>query len=84
MKNKLKGFLQRILQEIINEIIIGTSDTWSMRRSSQLPSNPATQQPSDPPYYIEDCRILGFVSFLDAQWNQKISEVVVEFEFIFV
>ena len=30
-------------------IILGTSDTWSMRRSSHRPSHPA--------YYIEDCRI---------------------------
>ena len=28
---------------------LGTSDTWSMSRSSQRPSKPA--------YYIEDCRI---------------------------
>ena len=31
------------------EIILGTSDAWSMRQLSQRPSNPA--------YYIEDCRI---------------------------
>ena len=30
-------------------IILGTSDAWSMSQSSQRPSNPA--------YYIEDCRI---------------------------
>ena len=42
--------MQRILQEITKkEIKLGTSDAWSMRRSSQ--------QPSDPAYYIEDCRI---------------------------
>ena len=33
------------------KIILGPSDTWSMRRSTQRPSNPA--------YYIEDCRIFG-------------------------
>ena len=47
----MKAFLQRILQEIIKKIILGTSHTWSMRRSSHWPSNPA--------YYIEDCRIFG-------------------------
>ena len=31
------------------KIILGTSDAWSMSRSSQ--------RPSDPAYYIEDCRI---------------------------
>ena len=37
-KNKLKGFLQRILKEIMKKITLGTSDTWSMRRSSRRPS----------------------------------------------
>ena len=32
------------------KIMLGTSDTWSMSRSSQRPNEPA--------YYIEDCRIL--------------------------
>ena len=45
----MKRFLQRILQEIMKKIILGTSDAWSMSRSSH--------QPSDPAYYIEDCRI---------------------------
>ena len=31
-------FLQRILQEIMKKIILGTSDAWLMRRSSQRPS----------------------------------------------
>ena len=48
-KNNLKGFLQRILQEIMKKIILGTSDAWLMRRSSH--------RPTDPAYYIEDCRI---------------------------
>ena len=30
--------------------LFGTLDAWSMRQSSQGPSNPA--------YYIEDCRVL--------------------------
>ena len=46
----MKGFLQRILQEIMKkEIILGTSDAWSMRRSSH--------RLIDTAYYIEDCRI---------------------------
>ena len=32
------------------KIILGTSDAWSIRRSSH--------QPIDPAYYIEDCQIL--------------------------
>ena len=48
-KNKLKGFLQTILQEIMKKIILRTSDAWSMRQSSH--------GPSDLEYYIEDCRI---------------------------
>ena len=28
----MKEFLQRILQEIMKKIILGTSDAWSMRR----------------------------------------------------
>ena len=47
----MKGFLQRILQEIMKKLILGTSDAWSMRQSSHRPSNPA--------YYIEDCWILS-------------------------
>ena len=31
--------------------MLGTSDAWSMSRSSQQPSKPA--------YHIEDCRICG-------------------------
>ena len=46
----MKRFLQRILQEIMKKKILGTSETWSM---SHL-----FQRPSDPAYYIEDCRIL--------------------------
>ena len=48
----MKRFLQRILQEIMKKkIIFGTSDAWWMSRLSQ--------RPSDPAYYIEDCRILA-------------------------
>ena len=47
----MKQFLQRILQEIMEKKIFGTSNTWSMSHSSQQPSLQA--------YYIEDCRISG-------------------------
>ena len=48
----MKGFLQRIMQEIMKrKIVLGTSDAWSMRQSSH--------RPSDQVYDIEDCRILG-------------------------
>ena len=46
----MKWFLQRILQEMmIKNLILGTSDSWSMSHSSHRPGEPA--------YYIEDCRI---------------------------
>ena len=45
-KNELKGFLQRILQEIMEKkIILGTSDAFM---TSHL-----AHGPSDPVYYIE-------------------------------
>ena len=37
--------------------MLGTSDAWSMSRSSQ--------QTSDPAYYIEDCRILYVIASSD-------------------
>ena len=47
LKNKLKQFLKRILQEIVtNKIILGTSDAWSM--------SPLSWRPNEPPYCIED------------------------------
>ena len=42
IKKKWKLFLQRILQEIMKKIILGTSDAWLT---------------SEPAYYILDCRI---------------------------
>ena len=43
-KNELKPFLKRILQAIVKkEIILGTSDAWSMSRLSHLPICPANQ-----------------------------------------
>ena len=54
VKKKFKGFLRRILEEIMKKIIIlGRSDTWSTSRLSHRPSNPA--------YYIEDWRIFGLI-----------------------
>jgi hypothetical protein len=47
-KNKLKGFLQRILQEIMKKIL-GPSDAWSKSRLSH--------RPRDPAYYFEGCKI---------------------------
>ena len=41
--------MQRILQEILKTIILGTSDAWSTSRLSHRPSKPA--------YYIVDCQI---------------------------
>ena len=48
----MKGFLQRILQEIMKKIMFGTSDAWLMSCLSQ--------QPREPAYYIGDCRILFY------------------------
>ena len=47
----MKQFLQRILQEIMKKIILGTSDACSTSHLSQRTSKPA--------YYIADCRIFG-------------------------
>ena len=47
--NQLKQILQQILQQIMEKNILGTSDTWWMCHLSHRPSEPA--------YYIEDCRI---------------------------
>ena len=53
IENKLKGFLQRILQEIMKKD--NTSDAWSMRLSSH--------GPNDPVYFVEDCWISGVSPF---------------------
>ena len=42
-------FAKNFSKNYEKKIILGTSDAWSMSRSSQRTSNPA--------YYIEDCRI---------------------------
>ena len=47
----MKGFLQRILQEIMKKKILGTSDAWL--------TSCLAHQPSDPAYYIEDCPIFN-------------------------
>ena len=46
----MQGSLQRILQEIMQKILLGTSDAWSTIRLSH--------RPSDPAYYIVNWRIL--------------------------
>ena len=44
-------FAKNFARNYEKKIILGTSDIWSMRHSSQRPSEPA--------YYIEDCQILS-------------------------
>ena len=44
-------FAKNFARNYEKEIILGTSDTWSMSRLSDQPSNQV--------YYIEDCRISG-------------------------
>ena len=39
--------------------MLGTTDSWSMSRSSHRPKEPA--------YYIEDCGILGLLSYSDME-----------------
>ena len=51
---KIKKLIERIFAKNFarnyeKKIILGTSDTWSMRQSFH--------RPSDPAYYIEDCWI---------------------------
>ena len=48
-KIKIKSFECPKSIRIMKKIILGISDAWSMSRSSHRPSEPA--------YYIEDCRI---------------------------
>ena len=48
-ENKLKLFLQRIMQDFMKEMILGTSDAWSTIHLSHRPGKAA--------YYIEDWRI---------------------------
>ena len=70
----MKGFLQRILQEIMKKIILGTSDAWSMRRSSH--------RPSDPAYYIKDCPIsntIGAKTFLLKSVSTKVEPTLNSF-----
>ena len=49
IENKLKELLQRILQEIMKQ-----KNTWNIRRLVN-----EKDRPSDPAYYIEDCRIFN-------------------------
>ena len=49
LKNKLKGFLQRILQEIMKK-----NNTWNIRRMVDEMIVPLTHRPS----IIKDCQIL--------------------------
>ena len=48
--NFCKDFCKKLWEKMRKNIMLGTSDAWSMSRSSQ--------QPSDQAYYIEDCLIL--------------------------
>ena len=49
--------MQRILQEIMKKNNTwNSSDAWSMRQSSHRPSNPV--------YYIEDCRIFTVLIYI--------------------
>ena len=51
--------------------MLGTSDTWSMSRWSQRPSNPA--------YYIEDCRIYSVDSIIEQQLEVLTTRLLVRF-----
>ena len=52
----MKVFFQRILQEIMKKIILGTSDTWSMSHLSWRTKEPA--------YYNGDCQIFTCLLWL--------------------
>ena len=55
-KMKIKNFECPKSIKSMKKIILGTSDSWSTIRLSHRPSNPA--------YYIEDCRISNVVTNL--------------------
>ena len=61
----MKQFLQRILQEVMKKIILGTSDTWSTSHLSQLTSKPANQR-----------IILQIVGFLKGLQDKKLVTLV--------
>ena len=66
--------MQRILQEIIKKIILGTSDAWTTIHLSQQTSKPA--------YYILDWRIFDYA---DGQSGTKsATELLFSLESIFV
>ena len=50
-------FAKNFARNYEKKIILGTSDAWSMSRLSK--------RPSDPAYYIEDCRIFEDCQILD-------------------
>ena len=52
-------FAKHFARNYEKKIIPGTSDAWSMSRSSH--------RPSDPGYYIEDCRIFHILK----AWNEN-------------
>ena len=62
----MKGFLQIILQEIMKKMILGTSDAWSLRRSSK--------QTSEPAYHIKDWRT--------SAWHEKIKRYLLSVYFL--
>ena len=58
-------------KKLWKKIILGTSDAWSMRRSSH--------QPSDPAYHIEDCRISGWLE----EFYFKVQKMYFKYRFFF-
>ena len=58
LRNELNGSLQRILQDFMKKIILGTSDAWS--------TSCLSHRPREPGYYIVDCRISATYSSIPA------------------
>ena len=64
--------MQRVLQEIMKKKIFETWDAWSKSCLSQ--------QPSDPAYHIEDCRILAYTGSAMAKTILEIASKSWDFE----
>ena len=71
-KFKIKSFqCTKSIRNYEKKIMLGTSDTWSMSRSSHRPSEPA--------HYIEDCRIshdLGRKKLMASTLSRKVNAIV--------
>ena len=58
----IKKIIERIFAKNVARNYEKKNNTWNINHLVDESFVPATQQPSNPAYYIEDCRILGHSS----------------------